>query len=59
MSLFRWSPRIAQYPSLGEITPSKWEKESWYVGGSATQYLQTGSNRLGPSKIPERNAVHV
>jgi len=26
MSLFRWSLRIAQYPSLGEIPPSKWER---------------------------------
>jgi hypothetical protein len=26
MNLFRWSPRIAQYPSLGEIPPSQWER---------------------------------
>jgi hypothetical protein len=32
MSLFRWSPRIAQYPSLGKIPPSSWEKESRYPG---------------------------
>src|SRR5215472_378758 len=39
MSLFRWSPRIAPYPSVGEIPPSYWEKESQYLGGSATQNL--------------------
>jgi hypothetical protein len=33
MNLFRWPPRIAQYPSLGEIPPSQWEKESQYLGG--------------------------
>ncbi len=33
MNLFRWPPRIAQYPSLGEIPPSSREKESQYLGG--------------------------
>jgi hypothetical protein len=34
MNLFRWSPRIAQYPSLGAIPPSQWEKESQYLGAA-------------------------
>ena len=39
MSLFRWSPRIAQYPSLGEDFPLINGKRIPYMGGSATQNL--------------------
>jgi len=39
MSLFCWSPRIPHYPSVGEIPPSYWEKESRYLGGRSTQNL--------------------
>ena len=39
MSLFRWSPRIAQYPGLREIPPSQWEKESRIWAGAQ---LRTG-----------------
>jgi hypothetical protein len=39
MNLFRWSPRIAQYPSLAEIPPLIMGKGIPYLGGSATQNL--------------------
>src|SRR5271156_3644023 len=34
MNTFRGSPRIAQYPSLGEIPSSQWEKKSRYLVGA-------------------------
>jgi len=44
MNLFRWSPRIAQYPSLGEIPPSQWEKESQYLGAAEPDPEYGGAN---------------